>query len=1003
MDNFSIYFQALQSCNLSEITEYSLRPELKSLLSSIAENIDSKINILHEGKREGGFGAPDFSVRRIGNIIGYVENKKIGENLDNVIKSDQIRKYQQLSDNILITDYLEWIWLNKGDIQRKTLCYLSDIENKKAKLDPQNAVAVENLVKGFLSSAPEGIAKPKDLASALAIRGKLLKDFLAEELQRQENQDSKGKLFGLYQTFQSYVFNELTLDAFADAFSQNLIYGVFLAKLNADMQTVTLSNAEEFIPTNFELIRELVEFLKVLNRKEYADIRWVIEEVLNILNTMNFREIKSALSFTRTFGEQEDPYSAKDPYIYFYEDFLAAYDKKLRKSKGVYYTPPQIVNFIVRSVSTLLRETFHLPDGLADHEKVTILDFATGTGTFLLEVIRQIFKENPHSEKDLLIREHILKNLYGFEYLIAPYTIAHLKLYQFLKDHGYKLNEDERLQIFLTNTLEPTDRQISIPLLPALTEETKQAQIIKDKPILVIMGNPPYSYGSQNTGKWISEKIKGYYVVNGEKLDEKNPKGLQDDYVKFIRFAQDKMDQVKEGIVAIITNHSFLDNPTFRGMRQSLMNTFDLMYFVDLHGNVKKKEKTPQGDKDENVFDIEQGVAISIMVKKPGLEKKVYHADFWGLRTHKYEICLSKNLETIKWKPVKIAEPYYLFKYQPDINSDIYLRFKPINEIFKAFASGVKTHHDEHLIGFDTNDLTHRVKSHFQITPDSSFYYKNYHYRPFDKRILYYDSNLVKRARLNQHAYFKGENYGLIILRQAAAVGSASFDSAFIVNGLADTNLYRRGGPFIFPLFTYDTKSELLADKNNERITIKIENFAKDFRNFIDELYQKKYTPEEILGYIYAILHSTSYRNKYADFLKTDFPRIPFVKDFRIFERLSELGWQLIQAHLMNEIPDYEMGIYAGEGNNEVIKPDYRKTEDYQRLYINKTQYFDRVPENVYQFYIGGYQVLCKYLKDRQGRQLNLSEVRNIRNIIRVLAFTIEQMKKIDEAVRDWV
>ncbi|OQX25815.1 MAG: hypothetical protein BWK80_13715, partial [Desulfobacteraceae bacterium IS3] len=799
MDNFLIYFKALQSANLSEITEYSLRPELKSLLLSIAENIDSNISILHEGKREGGFGAPDFSIRRIENIIGYIENKKIGENLDNVLKSEQIRKYQQLSDNILITDYLEWKWLHKGHIQTETLCCVSDLNNKNAKFDLRNAEAVENLIKSFLSSAPEGIGKPKDLASALAIRGKILKDFLAEELQRQETQDSKGKLFGLYQTFQSYVFNELTLDDFADAFSQNLIYGIFLAKLNADTQTVTLSNAEDFIPTNFELIRELVEFLKVLNRKEYADIRWLIEEVLNILNTMNFRDIKAALSFTRTFGEQEDPYSAKDPYIYFYEDFLAAYDKKLRKSKGVYYTPPQIVNFIVRSVNTLLKDTFHLRDGLADHEKVTILDFATGTGTFLLEVIRQIFKAYPNqAEKELIIREHILKNLYGFEYLIAPYTIAHLKLYQFLKDHGYKLNEDERLQIFLTNTLEPTDRQISIPLLPALTEETKQAQIIKDKPILVIMGNPPYSGHSKNKGKWISNLLKDYIKDFPELKKPAQAKWLQDDYVKFIRFAQWKMDRLEEGIVAIITNHSFLDNPTFRGMRKSLMKTFHQMYFIDLHGNSKKKETTPEGGKDENVFDIEQGVAVSILVKQPSLKRKIFHADYYGLREEKYRKALKDSLKTVVWQELVPTEPNYLFVPQNNELFDKYNDFISIPSIFGNNgdpAPGILTTQDELAISFTEQEAFSKVEKLldtkneeearrlFRLCTQNQWNYDKAKadllqtdwkkqsvkilYRPFDTRWTIWNSHIAvhRRERVMKHILHK--NIGIIAPRQS--------------------------------------------------------------------------------------------------------------------------------------------------------------------------------------------------------------------------------------------
>lgn len=1034
MDYFALYFHALQAANLAEITEHSLRPDLKNLLSAVANTVDSKITILHEGKREGKFGAPDFKVTRVDNIIGYVENKKIGENLDIILKSEQIKKYQQLSNNILITNYLEWIWLNKGDIQRETLCSVSDIARKKASLDPGKAKSVAALIQKFFSFAPEGIGKPKDLAQALALRGKMLKEFLAEELQRQEEHETKGKLFGLYQTFQKYVFTELTLADFADTFAQNLIYGLFLAKLTADAAAVTLQNAELFIPTNFELIRELVEFLKVLQRKEYTDIRWVIEEILTLLNTMNFRDIAAALSFTRTSSNPDDPYAAKDPYVYFYEDFLAAYDQKLRKSKGVYYTPPQVVNFIVRAVDEILQDAFHLPDGLADHERVTVLDFAAGTGTFLLEVMRQILQKFPNkSEQQLLIREHILKNLYGFEYLLAPYTIAHLKLSQFLKDNQYTLQDQERFQIFLTNTLEPTDRQINIPLLPALTEETRQAQVVKDKPILVILGNPPYSYESKNLGTWISEKIKAYYVIDGKKLAEKNPKGLQDDYVKFIRFAQDKMDQVHEGIVATITNHSFLDNPTFRGMRQSLMHTFNQLYFIDLHGNSRKKEKTPDGGKDENVFDIEQGVAISILVKKPGLERKIYHTDFWGTRDNKYKLCLEKDWTSLDKTEIQPESPFYLFLVRDDEIRSHYAKGVNLKDIFKINSVGIVTSRDKLTIHWTPEEIwdvinkfiqlsDERAREIFELGDDArdwkiTFAKKDLQssglnkeniikidYRPFDTRFTYYTGkgrgfHSTPRGDVMQHLL--KNNIALLTTRRG--LPKLEYTWAFVSKNVISRGIFYVGNQtaeYCCPLYLYEQPEGLFG--NNIEV-IKTENFTKAFRQFLDQHYHKHYTPEEIVGYIYAVLHSPTYRSKYAEFLKIDFPRIPFTPDPIIFETLSTLGWRLIQAHVMHEIPACDLGQYHGEGNHEVIKPEYRKTQAYERLYINPTQYFAPVPETVYHFQIGGYQVLDKYLKDRRNRTLTLSEVKTVRNIVKILAFTLDQMRKIDDATRTWI
>ena len=414
--------------------------------------------------------------------------------------------------------------------------------------------------------------------------------------------------------FRDRVFHELTLKEFADAFAQMLAYGLFLAKINSHPKTVTLQNARGFIPGSFRLIRELVDFLAELERPEYRDVRWVVEEVLSIVNGLDMTSIHEDLSFRgrravsrkiRAADEEEHRLFERDPFIYFYEDYLKAYDKATRKSRGVYYTPPPVVNFIVRAIDDILKDSFGIEDGLADHRRVTALDFACGTGTFLLEVFERIFEQIGGANSgraDLIVHEHLLRNIFGFEYLIAPYTIAHLKLSQYLKDRGHELKDDDRLQIFLTNTLEPIEPQPNF-LLPAVSGEVEAAQQVKEQPILVITGNPPYSGHSKNKGKWIKTKIEKYkHTVekndSGKEksvpLGERNPKWLNDDYVKFIRFAQLKMDEVKEGIVGVITNHSWLDNPTFRGMRQSLTRSFEQIYVIDLHGNAKKKERAPR-------------------------------------------------------------------------------------------------------------------------------------------------------------------------------------------------------------------------------------------------------------------------------------------------------------------------------------------------------------------------------------------------------------------------
>jgi hypothetical protein len=650
-DLFDRYILALRKTAIEEKTEHTDRAALQSLLQEIADKTQKGVKVQHEPKRVADKGAPDFKVSKGGLILGYVENKGIEENLTKGLKSEQIAKYKSLSSNIILTDYLDFIWINKyGPPQRERLCLATDLENRKFQLRDDRVEAVGKLLSGFFSSAPEGIGRAQQLALALATRSRLLRDYLGEELVRQEREHKEGRLYGLFQVFRDQVFHELTLKEFTDALAQMLAYGLFLARLNSDSKPVSLHNAREYVPGSFRLIRELVDFLNELEKDEYRDVRWVVEEVLSIVNGLDLRAIHEDLSFrhrkaisrkVRAADEEEHRLFERDPFIYFYEDYLRAYDKETSKSRGVYYPPPPIVNFIVRAVDDILKGSFGISDGLADHKRVTVLDFACGTGTFLLEAFQKIFETigGPDSGRaDLIVREHILENIYGFEYLIAPYTIAHLKLSQYLLDKGHPVKRNERLQVFPTNTLEPIHPEPNF-LLPAITEETKGAQKVKDKPILVITGNPPYAYESRNNGAWITGAINEYRYtlepiqgsaniqVSGferRPLGERNPRGLQDDYVKFIRFAQLKMDSVDEGIVGVITNHAWLDNSTFRGMRQSLMRTFQQIYVLDLHGNAKKRECAPDGSADQNVFDIEQGLdsgAKRNVLKRSGFER----------------------------------------------------------------------------------------------------------------------------------------------------------------------------------------------------------------------------------------------------------------------------------------------------------------------------------------------------------------------------------------------
>jgi hypothetical protein len=1046
---FEKYLLALRKTPLDEHTEHTGRAALETLLQAIADEVETGIRVQHEPKREADKGAPDFKVTKSGLILGYVENKGIDENLNKVLKSEQIKKYLSLSKNIVLTDYLDFIWINKyGDPQRARLCHASDLESKKLKLDENRVEAVVRLLKSFFSSAPEGIGRSQQLALALAVRSRLLRDYLREELVRQEREHREGRLYGLYQIFRDQVFHELTLKEFADALAQMLAYGLFLARLNSDSEPVTLHNAREYIPGSFRLIRELVDFLTELEKKEYRDVRWVVEEVLSIVNNLDLRAIHEDLSFrgrkaisrkVRAADEEEHRLFERDPFIYFYEDYLRAYDKETSKSRGVYYTPPPIVNFIVRAIDDILKESFEIPEGLADHKRVTVLDFACGTGTFLLEVFQRAFENigGPDSGRaDLLVRDHFLKNIFGFEYLIAPYTIAHLKLSQYLKDQKHALKDDERLEVLLTNTLEPVE-PIENRLLPELTAETKAAQEVKEMPILVITGNPPYSGHSKNKGEWITAAIDEYKFVwekSPEGLDErkplgeKNPKWLQDDYVKFIRFAQMKMDGytfktkapdgkviehsvpgVENGVVGVITNHSWLDNPTFRGMRQSLMRSFERIYVIDLHGNAKKKERAPHGSKDENVFDIEQGVAISLFVKGRGLERGVWRADLWGTRLGKYQVAADADMSAIEWQQLEPIAPFYLFEKQEEGTRAEFAAGISIPEIFAVGGTGIITKRDMLAIRFTADEMWQTVNRFLAVTPSDAYnefglpadvrdwsveaaqndvcqsgparaLVKPLLYRPFDRRFTYYTGKSrgflgwpVERVM----SHMLKNNIALIVDRITKDDPSALVTDMPVAHKAAT----RYDISYSYPL---------KVDEN--------ENLTPHFRTFIDAHYEHHYTPEEVLGYIYAVLHAPSYRTRYAEFLRIDFPRIPFPESKAEFDTLSKLGWALVQAHLLRKLPRKGLAKYHGKGEHEVEKVRYDPKD--QAVWINKTQCFKPVQQDVWDFHIGGYQVLDKYLKSRKGRKLSLDEINHVSAVADALAFTIEQMAKIDEAYR---
>lgn len=680
-----------------------------------------------------------------------------------------------------------------------------------------------------------------------------------------------------------------------------------------------------------------------------------------------------------------------------------------------------------------------------------MLDFATGTGTFLLEAFRKALE--PINKNSVNYNPKALIDKFcGFEFLIAPYTIAHLKISQsFKEEFNSPLNDDESLKIALTNTLyfksiskEQNDQNTLFTLID-LTKEFKKAQKIKEEQILIITGNPPYSGASSNKGLYedeikisyglepskanLSKEQKKYInlyfqektkqntntfkaIYEKHKLEnEKNPKWLLDDYVKFIRFAQSKIDSQENGIFAFISNNSFLDNPTFRGMRYSLMQSFDKIYILNLHGDTRKKEKAPDGSKDDNVFDIMQGVSINIFIKQNSKVKntKIYYHDLYGKRKDKYEFLYENDLNSIKWTLVKNNEPFYLFLPQNNDLLEEYNKGISVKDMFMLSSTGICTQRDSVTIQKTKQDIVNLVndfckldevtlKEKYNIEKDGRDWqlskainslkntkgaFKQVAYRPFDPCWTYYNGEsrsfmAYPRDEVMEH-FLENENIGLICNR---TVSLQTFNHNFITQYIADLHILETGNAsaYIFPLYLYPTtRSKKFLKKENpnfneENFTSKIENFKESFRTFIDEFYKEKFSPEDILGYIYAVLFHKIYREKYLDFLKIDFPKIPFTKDKNTFKNLSKLGLKLVNLHLLkNDELDFNVGeaLFKDIKNKNFKIQKIKYNKDTKELFINESLYFNKVSPEIYEFKIGGYAVLDKYLKSHKEEDID--------------------------------
>jgi predicted helicase len=1022
-------------------TEHTHRPALQNLLTALLPDY----RITNEPRRIA-CGSPDFEIAKGEEPIGHIEAKDVGVNLEKVQHSEQLKRYLPSLNNLLLTDYLEFRWFVNAEYQPAMTVKLAEVD-KTGKLRPilENFARFDTLLKTFVETPVITLRSPEELAKKMAHLARLMRDVMLKAYQQEEK---TGQLHGQLESFRQVLIDTLMPEQFTDMLAQTICYGLFAAKCSVvGGQPFSRQNASHFVPKTNPFLRSL--FNQIAGIELDDRLVWMVDHLIAVLNRVDMAAI------LENFGKRT---RQEDPVVHFYETFLAHYDAKLREVRGVYYTPEPVVSSIVRSVDWVLTEKFGLKQGLADNtqlennlHKVQILDPATGTGTFLHAVVAKIyerFRKNQGMWSDY-VAKHLLPRVHGFELLIAPYTVAHLKLSLQLQATGYDFRSEERLRVFLTNTLDEPHQSETTWLAIRLSDEANAASGIKQhSPVMVILGNPPYSYDSMNKGEWIGKLVRDYYQLDGQPLKERNPKGLQDDYVKFIRFAQWRIEQTGYGILAFVTNHGYLDNPTFCGMRQSLMQEFDDIYILDLHGNSKKKEKSPDGSIDQNVFDIQQGVAIGIFVKHQrkdltGLEDlsglaKVHHAHLYGTRASKYEYLMENDLKTTSWTTLQPHSPFYLLVPQ---NVDLLAEYEQgwkVTEMMTVNSVGIVTARDNLTIHYTQLSLldtlrqfgqleTEQARHQYELGKDArdwkvslaqqdiqehgivDQYLQPLLYRPFDTRYTYYTGktrgfHCMPRLEVMQHL-LQGGNVGLTVGRAGQAVGSEQWDIVFCADTITDMNLFRRGGNNLFPLYLYPTeKTGLFASPQPN--TARKPNFSESFINDLETRLHLQLIPEghgnfkktvsalDVFNYMYAIFHSPTYRQRYAEFLKIDFPRLPLTSDQQLFKSLTELGGQLVKIHLMEAEIENDCS-FPINGHNLVEKLVYKE----EKVYINKTQYFDHVTPDIWEFHIGGYQVGEKWLKDRKGRVLSFEECSQYLYILAAIEKTRELMERIDETI----
>jgi predicted helicase len=1017
----SYFEKLLKTSTAGDATEASYYPDLKSLMVDFLTEKGFDPSITVQPKRQA-VGIPDFTVRKGKELIGYIEAKDPKyDNLEALPPRDtaQIKRYKEKLPNIILTNFFDFWLYRDGVLVKKVRIGFPHVVQKLKQVSPvQNEEQLKELLNMFFAYFIPETRSPKALAIELARRTQLLPDSIIEELEN----DVTTEIDRIYNAFKEYLISDLSPENFADIYAQTLTYGLFTARLNYKENDFNRHVAGDYIPKSIKILRDTFDLISKDAIPE--SLESYIDDIATVLAHSNIEKIKEQLRSTT--GDS-------DPLIHFYETFLGEYDPKKRKSLGVYYTPLPVVSYIVRSVNKILKSAFGLNEGLASTEKVTLLDPASGTLTFPAEAIKEAIKEQKRfSEDTTSLKSHFLNHFYAFELQMAAYIIGHLRMGLLFEELNMTIEDGQRYPLYLTNSLDFSEvQQTELPFVAGLAQESKDAMEVKKKDILIILGNPPYAVEKKELGAlpdWIIEKLQDY--AKGLGVEKEKKKGvLQDDYVRFLRFAHWKIDQYGKGIVAMITNNSYLDGIVHRSMRKQLMDSFDQIYILNLHGNSRIKEKAPDGGEDKNVFDIQQGVSIGIFVKSGKNNKpKVFYKDVWGSRKEKYEYLSSNTVSEKVFKQIKPQPNKYYFipkDYSLKANYDKYLS---LIDIFSNHVSGVETKRDNFVIDYNKESLKNRVSTFANLDGDNKFIMDTfklssksdldiekarkllkeidireqiipYSYRPFDDRWLFYDSSLVSRTRQPLMDVLLENNFALNVTRQLKA--NHKFRHALITDKPTDRILLSNTtseASYVFPLCVKNEKSQgdLFAggDEDDQN------NISRAFWSWLKanrEQLRDKLNSEEVFYYIYSILYSNKYRDKYLDFIKSGFPKIPFPNKLEVFKSLSELGKALANLHLLKDKNlNHTNTKLEGRGSNKVGKREWKGN----KLYINNDKYFSPVTEEVWNYYIGGYQVCDKWLKDIQARdnsELTTSEIQKYCKLIKVIEETVKLQEKIDK------